>query len=50
MITFSLLFWIGLKLAAPMWYFGLCVFGFVLNMVRFGCNMFNEGRKIEQEE
>lgn len=45
MITFSLLFWIGFKLSAPTWYFGLCVFGFTFNIIRFGCNMFELGKK-----
>lgn len=45
MIAFGLLFWIGLTLSAPEWYFVLCIFGFVLNLIQFGCNMFELGKK-----
>lgn len=44
MINFILLWWIGLKLSAPVWYFALLGIGFFLQIIQFGCKMFKLGK------
>lgn len=47
MISFILLFWIGYTLSAPIWYFILVVFCFMLQIIQFGCKMYKIGSKKE---
>lgn len=45
MISLICLFWIGLRLNAPTWYFGLLIFGMVLSVLNFGLRMYRAGGK-----
>ena len=45
MISMICLFWVGLKLNAPTWYFGLLIFGFVLSVFQFAAKMYKAGMK-----
>lgn len=38
------LFWIGMQLNAPVWYYVLAGFAFFLNLISFGLKMFNKGK------
>lgn len=50
MISLICLTWIGTQLNAPTWYFGLLIFGGVLQILQFGLRMFKAGNKQEGEE
>lgn len=45
MINLICLFWIGMQLNAPGWYFGLLIFGLLLNILNFGLKMYKAGGK-----
>ena len=38
------LFWIGMQLGAPVWYYWLAGAAFFLNIISFGLKMFSKGK------
>ena len=38
------LFWIGMQLNAPVWYYILAGFAFFMQIISFGLKMFNKGK------
>ena len=38
------LFWIGMQLNAPVWYYILAGFAFFMQILSFGLKMFNKGK------
>lgn len=48
MISFILLFWIGFELSAPVWYFVLLGLAAILQMISYGCKMYNIGVKAKE--
>lgn len=49
MIYLVCLLWIGFKLHAPGWYFGLLIFAGLLNLVSYGLKMYRIGAKNKQK-
>lgn len=45
MITYALLWYIGVNLAAPTWYFVITGVGFVFKLFSFGLSMYKAGAK-----
>ena len=45
MLCHICLFWIGMQLNAPSWYYWLMGISFVLNMISYGLRMFNRGKQ-----
>lgn len=44
------LFWIGMQLNAPVWYYFLAGFGFFCSILSFGIKMFNKGKASANNE
>ena len=44
MITYICLAWLGVTLSAPTWYFTVLIIGFIIKMIKYGIEMYNEGR------
>lgn len=47
MITFSLLLFVGLKIAAPSWYYIVLAAGFTIKIIQFGINVAKVSMKDE---
>lgn len=47
MFTYAMLFWVGLKLDAPVWYWVLLGISFLLKIFDFGIKMYKAGAKDE---
>lgn len=45
MISMICLFWVGVKLNAPTWYFGLIIFGLIVTIFQFAAKMYKAGMK-----
>ena len=45
MITYALLWYIGVCLAAPTWYFVITGIGFAVKLLSFGLSMYKAGAK-----
>lgn len=47
MIGYILLFWVGLQMTAPTWYWWVLGIGMFINVLSFGLNMYKSGRDKE---
>lgn len=45
MLSLICLWWIGVQLSAPTWFFVLLGIGFFIDMIDFGTKMYNKGKK-----
>jgi hypothetical protein len=44
MLTLILLTWIGTRLQAPTWYYGVIIVDFVFQIISFGMKMYTQGK------
>ena len=47
MISVICLWWIGIKLAAPGWYYALLIIAVLIHFFKFGLDMYKAGADIE---
>lgn len=50
MIIYICLYWIGLQLSAPAWYYGILIFGLFIKILDYGIKMYKRGKEDKQSD